>query len=252
MTPAPLRVLSYNIHKGLGLGNRSFVLPAIREALATSQADVVFLQEVVGQHDKHAQRFDAWPDIPQHQFLAGSDWPHVAYGKNAVYAHGHHGNAILSRFPIVEVENIDVSTNPLESRGILHAVLDIPGMHPRVHCMCVHLNILQRGRDLQIQRLVRRVVQWSVHSEPLIVAGDFNDWQERASQQLFEALELREVFERLTGGHALSFPTVYPLLKLDRLYIRAFTPLTAAVLNDAPWNGLSDHAPIRAELELRR
>jgi endonuclease/exonuclease/phosphatase family metal-dependent hydrolase len=49
-----LRVLSYNIHKGLGFGNRSFVLPAIREALLTCQADVVFLQEVVGQHDKHA------------------------------------------------------------------------------------------------------------------------------------------------------------------------------------------------------
>jgi endonuclease/exonuclease/phosphatase family metal-dependent hydrolase len=246
----PLRILSYNIHKGLGLGNRSFVLPAIRDALVASQADIVFLQEVVGKHDKHALRFEGWPQLPQHEFLAGAEWPHAAYGKNAMYAHGHHGNAILSRFPIVTAENIDISTNPLESRGILHAVIEVPGSQRHLHCMCVHLNILQRGRDLQIQRLVRRVMQQELHTEPLLVAGDFNDWQERASQQLSQTLGLHEVFERLTGEHALSFPTMYPLLKLDRLYVRSLIPRVATVLNGAPWSGLSDHAPIAAELEL--
>jgi endonuclease/exonuclease/phosphatase family metal-dependent hydrolase len=243
-----LRVLSYNIHKGLGFGSRSFVLPAIRDALLTSQADIVFLQEVVGQHDKHAMRFEEWPAMPQHDFLAGAAWPHRAYGKNAIYAHGHHGNAILSRFPIVRFENIDVSTNPLESRGILHAVIDIPGIASTVHCMCVHLNILQRGRDLQIRRLVRRVAQGCVRSEPLIVAGDFNDWQGRATDHLFEHLELHEVFVKVTGSHALSFPSRYPLLRLDRLYVRALKPLAASVLVQSPWATLSDHAPILAEL----
>jgi endonuclease/exonuclease/phosphatase family metal-dependent hydrolase len=131
---------------------------------------------------------------------------------------------------------------------MLHAVLDIPGVASRVHCICVHLNILQRGRDLQIRRLVGRVVQDCVRTEPLIVAGDFNDWQERATVHLFEHLELQEVFVNLTGSHALSFPTRFPLLRLDRLYVRALKPTAVSVLNQAPWVMLSDHAPILAEL----
>lgn len=111
-----IKVLSYNIHKGLGVGNRAFTLPHIRDALRGLQPDILFLQEVLGQHDKHASRFLGWPTLPQSDFLAEGAWPHAAYGKNAIYSHGHHGNAILSKYPIVEFENIDISTNAFESR----------------------------------------------------------------------------------------------------------------------------------------
>ena len=59
-----LKVLSYNIHKGFGLGNLSFTLPNIRGAIASLSPDIVFLQEVIGQHDKHAKRVELWPDLP--------------------------------------------------------------------------------------------------------------------------------------------------------------------------------------------
>jgi endonuclease/exonuclease/phosphatase family metal-dependent hydrolase len=63
------------------------------------------------------------------------------------------------------------------------------------------------------------------------------------------SLELHEVFVKLTGAHALSFPTRYPLLRLDRLYVRALKPTSASVLHQSPWSFLSDHAPILAELD---
>ena len=245
-----MKVLSYNIHKGLGVGNREFTLPRIREALRALQPDIVFLQEVLGQHDKHASRFKGWPTLPQSDFLAEAGWPHAAYGKNAIYSHGHHGNAILSKYPIVEFENIDISTNAFESRGILHAVVQIPGAAVPLHCMCVHLNMLRRGRDTQLKHLCRRVMKSVAESEPLIVAGDFNDWQESATKQLFGDIGVSEVFLDLLGSHAPTFPSAFPLLRLDRVYARGVRPLGGEILNGPPWDSLSDHAPLLVQVEV--
>ena len=245
-----LKVLSYNIHKGLGLGNREFTLPRIRESLQVLQPDIVFLQEVLGQHDRHASRFKGWPTLSQCDFLAEAGWPHSAYGKNAVYSHGHHGNAILSKYPIVEFENIDISTNAFESRGILHAVVKVPWGTMPLHCMCVHLNMLRRGRDTQLKSLCRRVIRSVNETEPLIVAGDFNDWQESATKQLFDDFGVHEVFHSLLGEHAPTFPSKFPLLRLDRVYARGVRALGGEILNGPPWSDLSDHAPLLAQLEI--
>lgn len=242
-----LRVLSYNIHKGFSLGNREFVLPRIRAALAALQPDLVFLQEVLGQHDRHAQRVGDWPRQSQELFLAADLWPHAVYGKNAVYAHGHHGNAILSKYPIISSENLDISTNAFESRGILHALVELPGVREPLHCICVHLNMLRRGREQQLAALCRRIVQRVPRYEPLIVAGDFNDWHEGASEILIQRSGLEEVFYALTGTHAVSYPSQFPVLRLDRVYQRGLTPRDGEVLARPPWDALSDHAPLYVE-----
>jgi endonuclease/exonuclease/phosphatase family metal-dependent hydrolase len=245
-----IRLLSYNIHKGLGLGNRAFTLPAIRDALINLLPNVMFLQEVVGEHTKHASRFSEWPCNGQFSFLAEAGWPHTAYGKNAVYGHGHHGNAILSTYPIQEFENIDVSTNAFESRGILHAVLAVPGVPVPLHCMCVHLNLLKRGREAQLKKLCQRVLRSVPDHHPLIVAGDFNDWQENASKLLFDDIGAQEVFLGLKGQHAQTFPTAFPLLRLDRIYARGCRALGGDVLHGEPWDSFSDHAPLLAHLAI--
>lgn len=243
-----LKVLSYNIHKGFGLGNWAFNLPAIKEAIATLEPDVIFLQEVQGQHDRHASRIDQWPDLPQCQFIAKDKWPHVAYGKTSEYDHGHHGNAILSKYPIKGFENIDISTNAIECRGLLHAVIDVPRIKLPVHCVCVHLNLLRRGRDLQLKRICSRVTESVGLSEPLIVAGDFNDWQQRASTILSRELGIKEVFLDLMGSHVPTFPMKFPILHLDRVYARGLATVGGRALVGRPWDSLSDHIPLYAEL----
>ena len=243
-----VRLLSYNIHKGMGIGGRAFTLPKIRDALTGLLPNIVFLQEVVGQHDKHADRFAEWPSSGQSAFLAAAGWPHAAYGKNAVYSHGHHGNAILSTYPIREYENIDISTNAFESRGILHAVMEVPGLAVPLHCMCVHLNILRKGREAQLKHLCQRVLRSVPEDHPLIVAGDFNDWQEGASTLLLNDIGAEEVFLNLTGKHAPTFPSAYPMLRLDRIYARGCRALGGDVLHGEPWDSFSDHAPLLAHI----
>src|SRR5437660_811716 len=103
-----LHVSTYNIHKGFSQFNRRMMIHELRDHLQVLGADIIFLQEVQGLHSRHAARFEDWPDEPQYEFLADQVWPEFAYGRNAVYDHGHHGNAILSRFPMLRLDRIYV------------------------------------------------------------------------------------------------------------------------------------------------
>lgn len=247
-----LRILSYNIHKGFSPGNQKFVLGKIRDALRGMQLDIIFLQEVLGAHDEHARNFDDWPLQSQFEFLADQMWPHYAYGKNAIYEAGHHGNAILSRFPILEHSNYDISTNALERRGILHAGIHIPEMDRKVHCLNVHLNILRRSRTKQLEKLRERIALFVPPAEPYVLAGDFNDWSSRASKLLEDSMGAREVFRATGGKHAATYPSRLPVLRLDRIYVKGFDPALARVLTGHPWSDLSDHAPIYCEVTLAK
>lgn len=245
---AALRVASYNIHKGLSFFNRRLVLHELRARLVQVNADIVFLQEVQGHHAHHAGRFHAWPSDPQHEFLAAGLWPGMVYGKNAVYDHGHHGNAVLSRFAILHWENIDISSHVFESRGLLHCELDVPGLGQPLHAICLHLALHESGRRHQMHRLSDRIRRMVPDDAPLIIAGDFNDWRQRAWRYLAAELRLTEVFEAAHGQHARSFPAVLPLFSLDRIYVRGFDIQAAQVMQGLHWRSLSDHALLTAQL----
>ncbi|MCX7960837.1 MAG: endonuclease/exonuclease/phosphatase family protein [Burkholderiales bacterium] len=246
---ARLRVVTLNIHKGLSHFNRRVVIHDLREGLRALDPDLVFLQEVQGLNDRHALRFASWPGEPQHEFLAGARWQ-SAYGRNRVYEHGHHGNALLSRFPIVAVENQDVSAHRFERRGLLHAVVRVPGAGAPLHCVCVHLSLHERGRRRQLEAIAERLAAAARAGAPIIVAGDFNDWRQRATRVLESALGLTEVSFAARGRHARTFPSLLPLLRLDRIYVRGFDVLGSRVLRGAPWSLLSDHLAVSAELRL--
>jgi endonuclease/exonuclease/phosphatase family metal-dependent hydrolase len=239
-----LRILSYNIHKGFSLDQR-FVLGKIKDAIHRTKADLVFLQEVVGENSNHSEKFSDWPVEPQLEFIADSLWPHFAYGKNAIYTEGHHGNAIMSRHPILQFENIDISNNRFERRGLLHATIKPIEPNAReIHAICVHLDLFENGRVHQINRIIKRIHEHVPDSAPLIIAGDFNDWRENASPILEERLGVKEVYRSLHGRHAKSFPAWFPFLCLDRVYARGMTGIEASCFTASPWSQLSDHGAL--------
>ena len=243
-----LRVATLNIHKGLSQFNRRMVIHELREGLRALQPDLVFLQEVQGVNERHERRFATWPLAPQHEFLAGEDWQH-AYGRNAVYDHGHHGNAILSRYPIVSAETKDVSDHRYERRGLLHCVVTVPGWRRNLHCVCVHLSLHERGRRRQLDAIAGRLEELASRDLPIIVAGDFNDWRQRATRILEQRLGMTEVSIARHGRAARTFPSLLPMLRLDRIYVRGFSVVASHVHRGAPWSLLSDHLAVSAELE---
>jgi endonuclease/exonuclease/phosphatase family metal-dependent hydrolase len=245
-----LRVATYNIHKGFSALGQRLMLRDLRTQLHTLAADVLFLQEVHGRHDRHASRYEHWPAEPQYEYLADSVWSDFAYGRNAVYQSGHHGNAVLSRFPIMRSDNVDVSAYFFESRGLLHCEIDVPGWTQSLHCVNVHLGLLARGRRWQLKELCNHIQTLVPPEAPLVIAGDFNDWRKEASEDLVGALGMVEVFEVTRGRPARSFPTRMPLFRLDRIYVRGFEVRHAHVHHGRAWAQLSDHAPLSATLTL--
>jgi endonuclease/exonuclease/phosphatase family metal-dependent hydrolase len=247
-TPIQFKVLTLNTHKGFTSFNRRFVLHELRDAIRTVSADVVFLQEVLGDHSEHPSRFRNWPPTPQYEFLADTIWAHFSYGRNAVYPDGHHGNALLSKFPIVSYQNIDVSIAGPERRGLLHAVLRHPLDGREVHAVCTHLGLMEQHRQQQLQLLCDLVA--SLPSDaPLVIAGDFNDWRVRADRVLSGCAGLTEAFAQVHGKAARTFPARLPLLRLDRVYTRNLRVSNPEVHCERPWSHLSDHAALSVELE---
>jgi len=243
----PLTIATYNIHKGFSHFNRRMVLHELRERLRELNADIVFLQEVQGENSTDAQRHDNYPVLPQHEFLAEDIWPYHVYGKNAVYDEGHHGNAILSRFPIVHWDNQDISAHRFESRGLLHCGISLPDVALPLNCICVHFGLFKRGRGRQFNALVERIRRMVADDAPLVIAGDFNDWNNHASHYLAQELQVHEVFDASRGKLARSYPAGIPLLRMDRIYVRG---LEVSCCDVYAWKKISDHAALSATLVL--
>jgi endonuclease/exonuclease/phosphatase family metal-dependent hydrolase len=245
--PHKIRILTLNMHKGFTFFNRRFILPELRDAVRTLSTDIVFLQEVHGSHNQHAQRFANWPGVSQYEFLADSMWKEYSYGRNAVYPHGDHGNALLSKYPIVRYQNLDVSVGKIEQRGLLHSVLKMPN-NTELHAICVHLGLRESHRKQQLA-LLCNLVKSLPENEVVIVAGDFNDWRVRANKVL-EGVGFHEAFQSAFGKSAKSFPARWPLLSLDRVYVRNATSHNPEALHNLPWSHLSDHSPLAVEVQL--
>lgn len=240
-------LLTLNIHQGFSALNRRFILSELREAVRNVAADVVCLQEVLGAHEPHSRRHAGWPAVPHYEFIADTLWPQFAYGRNAAYPEGHHGNAVLSKFPIARYLNHDVSVPAAEQRGMLWCVLDVPGQSVQIHAICVHLGLRESHRRQQLEALCRLVSEQVPADAPLLVAGDFNDWRRRADA-LLARCGLEEVFVAATGRLARTFPARLPLLPLDRIYARNIASARPRILSGRPWSHLSDHAPLLVDV----
>lgn len=244
-----LKVLTVNAHKGFTTFNRRFILHELRDAVRNTGPDIVFLQEVLGEHRRHAARLKGWPHVSHYEFLADTIWSDFAYGRNAVYPAGHHGNAVLSKYPIEAYKNHDVTVSRHEARGMLHCIVRPPGTGVTLHTICVHLGLREWHRHEQMKRLCRLVSRQIPEEDPVIIAGDFNDWRLQANRSLREC-GVVEVFQTQNGRPAKTFPATWPLLRLDRIYVRNAKACKPVALSRRPWSQLSDHLPLAAEISI--
>ncbi len=239
-----LRIATYNIHKGVqGLGPaKRLEIHNLVHAVEQFDADLVCLQEVRSHHRKLARHFPGWPEQGQADYLLPEGYEAV-YRTNALTRHGEHGNALLSRWPVVSTGHEDVSDHRFEQRGLLHVVVQVEGV--AVHVIVVHLGLLAASRDRQVERMGRYLAREVPAHERLVVAGDFNDWGDRLHQPMAD-LDLR-TFE---GIRLATFPSRLPVLHLDRIYTRGLQPLHAQVPRGRAWSRMSDHLPLIAEFGL--
>lgn len=231
-----ISLICFNIHKGYGWhklqGRRKFI--EIEHHIRTQSPDLIFFQEITGSQIK-AFTLDIWN--------------HYCYGKNAVYLTGHHGNAIFSKFPIHFIENFNLSTFRMEKRGLLHSIIKFPDER-NVHLLCVHLGLFKKSRELQYKMILNYIKSIISSDDPIILGGDFNDWGSHATQPLVHEFGLHEAFLTLHGNYAKTFPSWAPLLKLDRVYIRHLTVVSAEIMKEKSWRSLSDHLALKVVLNI--
>ena len=235
-----IRVLTLNARQGLRAGHRHGTLLRTREALRGSGADLVFLQEVGAAGGPESA-------VEQYEVLADGVWTQHAYGRNAVATGGHHGNALLSKYPITSWRNVDASVGTAEPRGLLHAIIELPAGFPPLHTICVHLALRESHRRAQLAVLLGLVASDVPHGAPLVVAGDFNDWRSSAHRRLHREGGFAEIRAAASGRPARTFPALAPILRLDRIYVRNLQHRPVDV-RAQEWSTLSDHLPLSGEI----
>lgn len=243
-----LKVLSHNIHKGFNWSKTRVTLEKLAFAIQEQNADIVFLQEIVGE-DLRTSRFGKKLSVKsQLEYLAKAIGPHCAYAPNYQHSKGHHGNAIFSKYPIRNWSNHNISTNRLEQRGLLHCQIDIPHVKKDIQAFCSHLNLFS-GRKAQHTKIENFILDKVKHNDAILLAGDFNDWDLKAQRVIEKKLQLVEVFKQQDGCYAKSFPAFFPLVSLDRIYYKNLSPIKSEILRATPWNLLSDHSALVSYFE---
>jgi endonuclease/exonuclease/phosphatase family metal-dependent hydrolase len=241
---ATLRVATYNIHKGVqGLGPvRRLEIHNIGHAVEQLDADIVCLQEVRKLHRREERYFTRWPELPQAEFLAPEGYAAV-YKTNATTRHGEHGNALLSRWPIVSHGHEDMSDHRFEQRGLLHVKVQVE--KKIVNVIVLHLGLIAGSRARQIEQLGRYLAREVPKREALVVAGDMNDWGAKLRPAM-NALGLKDFL----GERLATYPARLPLTQLDYVYARGLKPIGVQIPKGRIWWRMSDHLPLIAEFRI--
>jgi endonuclease/exonuclease/phosphatase family metal-dependent hydrolase len=232
---AALRVITYNIHHGVGLDGR-LDLQRLAGVIVRERPDVVALQEVDRGVERSGQR-DLLRELAE---LTGLE--HAAFGKNLDHQGGDYGNGLLSRFPIRRQANLHLDQlGPGERRGVLHAVLDVEGREVAV--LVTHLDHLSLEERLASVRQIEERLLPAYERYPLVLAGDINDVPEGA---VYRRLTARLADAWVAGeGLGYTIPVGAPARRIDYVFhSRHLVPVAAHV----PWSDASDHLPVVADL----
>jgi endonuclease/exonuclease/phosphatase family metal-dependent hydrolase len=239
-----LRVLTYNIHKCIGGVDRKYEPSRVVDVIRRLDVDVLMLQEV----DAGVTR--SRKDVQVELLGEELGLPHRTWFANVdVRGGGQYGNAVLSRYPIIESTNIDLTLKWKKARSVLHSVLRVrhDNVDRTVHVFNMHLGLARYERRIQLQRFLDSHPFAHLHHEtPVVVGGDLNDVYgglgELLSPSGFRGIERRP----------LTFPAWGPMRALDAIFVRGdldFLRLSRCDTDLA--RRASDHRPLVAEIKLR-
>jgi endonuclease/exonuclease/phosphatase family metal-dependent hydrolase len=234
-----VRVVTYNIHRCRGMDRRTRP-ERIAAVLATIDPDVAALQEVIGPGLTgvgHAEELGA---------ALGMGW--VMAPARELRRH-QFGNVILSRYPIREHAQHDLSWKTCEPRCSQRVAIDLAGLGT-LQLFNVHLGTALLERRYQARRLAAWVHDRRVPS-PKIVLGDFNEWSRGIAEDILaERLNSVDLYPHLKRRR--TYPGFFPVLHLDHIYFEGNIEVRRIEL---PRTRLamvaSDHLPLVADIRVR-
>lgn len=227
-------VATYNVHGCVGTDGRSDPR-RVAEVIRELDAEIIGLQEVYASSE------------------TGSKWAHMEYlseisglqalpGPTMKRKDSHYGNVLLTHFPILQTDNIDLTIRGREPRGAIDAILKI-GNRP-VRLIVTHLGLKGKERLCQTRQLSHKVQE--DNSSALILLGDINEWYPLSRSLWY----LKTYFGK--SPVRPTFPARWPVLPLDRIWVRPANALLRVWSHKTPLSRMaSDHLPLKGSIALQ-
>jgi endonuclease/exonuclease/phosphatase family metal-dependent hydrolase len=227
-------VATYNVHRWAGVrGGKQFEPEKALGVLEEIGADVVGLQEAL-------RPFEGEDPLRAAARRLGM---HLAFAVTRIHKRGELGNAILSRWPLQGVEAIDLTFGRLERRAALAVSLASGEGSPPISVISTHLALVDRTRTRQVQTLLEHP---HFSGGPTLLLGDMNAWRRNPASRGLDAYAERHH----NTAWPPSWPSVRPVLALDRAYARGVRLLDLHAHETAASRQGSDHLPVVGRVEL--
>ncbi|MFM8578369.1 MAG: endonuclease/exonuclease/phosphatase family protein [Planctomycetaceae bacterium] len=236
-----MRLLSWNIHKGIGGRDRRYSLARIMDCIESQNPDLFALQEV----DRHVGR-SRHDDQPR--LLARHLGFQSAYQSVVSVGRGGYGNLILSRWDVGSRHRVSLRLGGRKPRGAQLLVVETP--EGPLHLVNTHLGLTEHERQWQASRLVSHALFTAAEHLPTLLVGDFNDWRNTLSTAVLSAAG----FVQVTTPSSLfrSFPAWLAVGSLDKAFVRGSLEIhEARILRTRITRDASDHLPLLVDFHIR-
>lgn len=203
-----MRLLSYNIHKGIGGRDRRYRLERILEVIEGENPDIICLQEV--DHNVRRSRYHDQPRLLADHFRAAAHLQQT----NVRLKSGGYGNLILSRWDFQAKHQISLRLGRRKPRGGQMVVVETP--EGPLHLVHWHLGLAERERHWQVNHLLEHALFRESRHLPTLIIGDTNDWRNTLGRGPFA----RHGFEQVTApiSRFRSFPAYFAMGSLDKAF----------------------------------
>jgi len=235
-----MRLLSWNIHKGIGGRDRRYSLARIIDCIEAENPDLVCLQEV----DRlvHRSHHDDQPRLLARYFRS-----HFAFQPNVQVGGGTYGNLLLSRWPLPSRHRISLRRGGRKSRGAQLVLVDTP--EGVLHLVNTHLGLAESERRWQVDRLLGHMLFRSADPHPTLVVGDFNDWRDTLGAGRLGDAGFRQVTSPVSRFR--TFPAWMAIGGLDKAFVRGGIAIHhARVVRTSLAKAASDHLPLVVDFHL--
>lgn len=237
-----MRLLTYNIHKGIGGRDRRYRLDRAIEVIESENPDLMCLQEV-GQHSRRSRADDQAKLLIEYFHAVG-----FLFQRNLRRGYGGYGNLILSRWPLARHHQISLRWGRRKPRGAQLVVIDSP--EGPLHLVNWHLGLAEAERHWQVAHLLNHSLFAESAHLPTVIAGDTNDWRNTLAHGPFAT----HGFQTSTAppSRFRSFPAWLALGALDKVFHRGgITVLHARVVSNALARIASDHLPVIVDFHVK-
>lgn len=236
-----MRLVSYNIHKGIGGSDRLYRLERVVRVIEHEQPDLICLQEV--DRNVSRSRFHDQPRLLAEHF----GFAHALFQFNHKVKDGGYGNLVLSRWPVSEHHHLSLRLGSKKNRGAQLAAVDTPCGALRL--VNWHLGLAEAERQWQVRHLLQHALFRGLDGLPTLITGDFNDWRNTLAGGAFAGSGLRPL--TAPPSRFRSFPAWLPLGALDKAFACPRVRLERAhVVRSRLAQRASDHLPLVVDFEL--